>query len=224
MIDESSGSGMDPDDRTPPPWDEPAPQADAFETRRRRGARHAPAETPEEKQSVFRWLIETVVMVGLAFVLAMGIKTYIAQPFVIPTGSMQSTLEIGDRVFYNKFIYFFQEPGPGDIVVLDNPDAAGPTLTKRVIAIGGQTIDIREGVVYVDDVEVEEAFVEDHRRDEYSLIEPIRVPEGFVWLMGDNRRNSGDSRIFGPQPVENIHGKAFMIYWPLDRFQLLKDD
>ncbi len=178
-------------------------------------------ETEEDRQSFGRWLLETVVMVGLAFLLALGIKTFVAQPYVIPTGSMEPTLMVGDRAFYNKFIYFIEEPEPGDIVVLDNPDGAGPTLTKRVIAVGGQTLDIEDGLVYVDGEPLDEPYVEESHRDGYTLVEPIEIPAGYVWLMGDNRANSGDSRIFGPQPVEHIHGEAFMIYWPLDRFEFV---
>jgi len=144
------------------------------------------------------------------------------QPFVIPTGSMQPTVEINDRVFYNKFIYRFDEPGAGDIVVFDNPDDPGGTpLTKRVIAVGGQTVEILDGYVYVDGVQIDEPYIDPARRDAGSLGEPIEVPEGYVWLMGDNRAHSGDSRIFGPQPADHVQGKAFVIYWPLDRLGTL---
>lgn len=179
------------------------------------------AEPEEERTSFLRWLGETVLLVGLAFVLAMGIRTYIAQPFVIPTGSMQPTVEIGDRVFFNKAVYRIAEPEPGDIVVFDNPDQGGPTLTKRVIAVGGQTVDVTDGYVYVDGVMLEETFIDPERRGGPDLDAPVTIPEGYVWLMGDNRANSGDSRLFGPRPIESIQGRAFVIYWPLSRFQTL---
>jgi len=181
-------------------------------------------EEPPKRDSFLRWLIETLIMVALAYALAMGSKAYIAQPFMIPTGSMQSTLEIGDRVFYNKIIYLIAEPEPGDIVVFDNPTPGGTTLTKRVIAVGGQTIDIRDGYVYIDGVALQEPYIEEGHRDDYSLAGAVTIPEGYAWLMGDNRANSGDSRIFGFQPIENIHGRAFMIYWPLDHFTFLSAD
>jgi signal peptidase I len=192
--------------------DEPLPEEPA------RGV-EPQAQEDREQWSLARWLGETVLLLGLAFLLAMGIKTYIAQPFVIPTGSMQPTVEINDRVFYNKFVYRFAEPAAGDIVVFDNPeDPGGTPLTKRVIAVGGQTVEVRDGYVYVDGVQIDEPYVQAENRGGPSLPEPVEVPAGYVWLMGDNRAHSGDSRIFGPQPADNIQGKAFVIYWPLDRF------
>ena len=196
---------------------EPAPKPEAPDAQEQQ-------DDPKSREhwSLARWLGETVLLLALAFLLATGIKTFVVQPFVIPTGSMQPTVEINDRVFYNQFIYRFDEPGAGDIVVFDNPDDPGGTpLTKRVIAVGGQTVEILDGYVYVDGVQIDEPYIDPARRDAGSLGEPIEVPEGYVWLMGDNRAHSGDSRIFGPQPADHVQGKAFVIYWPLDRLGTL---
>ncbi len=196
---------------------EPAPESEAPDA----GEQHDDT-TGRENWSLARWLGETVLLLGLAFLLATGIKTFVVQPFVIPTGSMQPTVEINDRVFYNKFIYRFEDPESGDIVVFDNPDDPGGTpLTKRVIAVGGQTVEILDGYVYVDGVQIDEPYIDPARRDDRTLGGPIEIPEGYVWLMGDNRAHSGDSRIFGPQPADNVQGKAFVIYWPLDRLGTL---
>lgn len=174
-----------------------------------------PQSEDRTEPSFLRWIAELVLLVGLAFVLAMGIRTYVVQPFYIPTGSMIPTLQIGDRVLVSKFVYRFAEPERGDIVVFTSPNGEGPDLIKRVVAVGGQTIDIQEGRIIVDGEEVDEPFVNPQGIDDSSLIEPLTVPEGQVFLMGDNRANSTDSRYFGPQPVDHILGRAFYIYWPL---------
>lgn len=168
--------------------------------------------------SFMRWLGELFVLLAVAFVLAFGIKTFVVQPFYIPSGSMEHTLEIGDRVLVNKFVYRFGAPGPGDIVVFESPQASTTDLIKRVIAVEGQTVDVRSGVVYVDGVRRSEPFVNREVPDANAdMDEAFKVPAGHVWLMGDNRGNSTDSRVFGPQPTSRILGKAFAIYWPFAR-------
>ena len=173
------------------------------------------ADSDEREVSLGRWILELVVLVGVAFVLATGIKTFVVQPFVIPTGSMIPTLEIGDYVIANKFIYRFDDPGRGDIVVFLSPSSNSTDYIKRVIAVGGQTVDVRDGLVFVDGEPLDEPYTRGARNDPGPLALPVTVPEGYVWLMGDNRENSQDSRWFGPQPVSRIVGKAFFIYWPI---------
>ena len=180
------------------------------------------ATEPKSEQSFGRWLLETALLVGLAFVLAQGIKTFIVQPFVIPTGSMIPTIELQDRLLAEKITYrFVRPPQPGEIVVFDNPDSNDPVakiLIKRVIATEGQTVDIRDGAVYVDGQKLDEPYVYDKPTELGTVAMPIEIPQGHVWLMGDNRPNSGDSRFFGPVPVESVNGRAFWTYWPLSSF------
>ena len=172
----------------------------------------------EESGGYWRWLLETVLMVALAFLLAQGIKTFIVQPFVIPTGSMETTIMTGDRVLAEKIMYRFGEPEPGDIVVFDDPMDRHPQLIKRVIAVAGQTLDIKDGHVYVDGEQLDEPYLNGvPTNNPGSEPLPITIPDGQVWLMGDNRPNSGDSRFIGPQPISAIHGRAFAVYWPLNR-------
>jgi signal peptidase I len=178
--------------------------------------RHAQAE-----ESFLRWLAEVVVLLAVAVVLALGIKTFVVQPFVIPSSSMVPTLQIGDRVLVNKFIYRFTQPKPGDVVVFTSPDNDNMDLIKRVIAVGGQSVQIRDGIVYVNGQARTEPFVNPEVRDTYTSAAPVKVPDGYVWVMGDNRTNSRDSRYFGPQPVKNLLGRAFAIYWPLTRIRAL---
>lgn len=171
----------------------------------------------ERPVSFARWLLELVVMVGLAFLLASGIRAFVIQPYVVPTGSMIPTIEIQDRVIANKFIYRFSDLEAGDIVVLDDPTGTVPTLIKRVIATGGQTVDLQDGNVVVDGVVLDEPYTHGLPSDPMIQEMPYSVPEGSVWLMGDNRTNSADSRVFGAVPVTEIKGKAIFCFWPLDR-------
>lgn len=179
----------------------------------------AAAAPAQEETSFGRWLIETVLLVALAFALAQGIKTFIVQPFVIPTGSMIPTIAIGDRVLAEKLSYrFAREPEAGDIVVFDDPNGQHPQLIKRVIATAGQTVDIRQGAVYVDGQKLDEPYTYGAQTDLQVVSMPLKVPQGSVWLMGDNRPNSSDSRSFGPQSIDKVRGRAFWTYWPPRHF------
>lgn len=182
----------------------------------------AEADQPAE-QSFGRWLLETVVLIGIAFLLAQGIKTFIVQPFVIPTGSMIPTIEEKDRVLAEKLSYRFgDEPSQGDIVVFDDPNGQHPALIKRVIATGGQTVEVKEGAVYVDGKKLDEPYLYGKVTDPGPVPTPITLGDDQLWLMGDNRPNSGDSRFFGPRPASSVRGRAFWTYWPLDRFGKLE--
>jgi signal peptidase I len=179
----------------------------------------ATTEADKEKSgSQFgRWLVETAVMIALAFLLAQGIKTFVIQPFVIPTGSMEPTIMTGDRVLAEKITVRFRDPLQGEIVVFDDPTGRHPQLIKRVIAVGGQTVDIRDGSVLVDGVALQEPYVHGKVSDPGTVPLPVTLAPDEVWLMGDNRPNSGDSRFMGPIPESMVRGRAFAIYWPTSR-------
>jgi signal peptidase I len=184
---------------------------------------HAPSSSVERRHrrddtmSFGRWVLELVVLLAVAWVLAWGIKSYVVQPFIIPSSSMEPTLIISDRVLVNRFIYRFTQPKVGDIVVFVSPEEGNIDLIKRVVAVGGQSIDIRDGKVFVDGTQRVEPFVNEAYPDHYDSDEPVTVPRGSVFVMGDNRPNSKDSRYIGTQPVTRILGRAFAIYWPLGR-------
>lgn len=208
---EQAATGIAPDVEDPASYDEPL---EDFED--------APEDGDEEQPVSFgRWLLELVVMVGLAFLLATGIRTFVVQPYVVPTGSMIPTIELQDRVIANKFIYRFETPQPGDIVVLDDPTGTVPTLIKRVIAVGGQTVDLQDGRVVVDGVALDEPYTHGLPSEPMTQSMPYSVPEGAVWLMGDNRTNSADSRVFGAVPLSEVEGKAIFRYWPIGRIGVL---
>ena len=180
-----------------------------------------------EETSFVRWLIETVLLVVLAFGLAQGIKGFIAQPFIVPTGSMIPTIELRNYLLAEKISYrFIRKPQYKDIVVFNNPthDPAAPILIKRLIATGGQVVNLKDGAVYVDGKKLDEPYT--YGKPSYPLNPAIRypftVPADSYWMMGDNRTNSGDSREFGAVPASAVIGHAVWTYWPLNRFGQLK--
>jgi signal peptidase I len=180
-----------------------------------------PAHRSTGGSGFIRWFAELLVMIGLAFLLALVVRTYVVQPYVVPTSSMVPTIEIQDRVIANKFIYRFGDPEPGDVIVLDDPGNNVPTLIKRVIAVGGQTIELVDGKVVVDGVALEEPYTYGKPSEPQVQTYPYAVPEGSVWVMGDNRTDSLDSRSFGAVPLDSVRGKAVWRYWPLNRLGTL---
>jgi signal peptidase I len=206
--------------------------------------------SPARKRRGF--FTELPVLILIAFVLALVMKTFLVQAFFIPSSSMEPTLLVNDRVLVNKLAYTFREPRRGEVIVfsergfepLDDP-ASGPVedvlssigtglglvppaekdFIKRIIGLPGETIEMRGGVVYVDDRPLPEApTTEDgylSARD-MSDFGPVTVPEGEYFMMGDNRPSSADSRsTLGTIPRADIIGRAFVIIWPIGRFSTL---
>ncbi len=176
----------------------------------------------EQRQKTFvRWLGETALTVLLAFIIANVIRIFIAAPFVIPTGSMEPTIMPGDRVFANRFIYRFHPPRRGDIVVFQAWQPGQPDLIKRVIALPGETIGMAaDGRFTIDGKQLDESYLTpEARHTRPGGLLPFTVPAKNVWVMGDNRNNSGDSRFNGPVPYSKILGEAFAIYWPPQRIR-----
>ena len=163
-------------------------------------------------------LTELVVTIVVAFVLVFGfVRPYVVEAFRIPSESMVPTLEIGDRVLANKFVYRFSEPERGDIVVFDSiGEDDDQTLIKRVVGVAGDEIQVRNGDLYVNGEAQEEPYLNEEIPSAASY-GPTVVPEGHVFVMGDNRGNSADSRVFGPLPLENLKGAAFMRFWPVSK-------
>lgn len=157
---------------------------------------------------------ETLILVALALALAMTFRATIAQAYEVPSGSMEPTIMTGDRVFTEKVSVHFREPGPGDVVVLDDPTGGPIPLIKRVIALEGQTVDVRNGSVWVDGAELDEPYTHGLPSEPDQAALPVTVPAGHLWVMGDNRTRSKDSRYFGPVPVSSVRARALAVYWP----------
>ena len=176
-----------------------------------------------KKNSPLRLVIEILLIVIVAIGLATLFTRFVMQPYEIPSGSMEQTIEVGDRVFSEKVSYMFGDPVQGDIITFEDPADSERVLIKRVIATGGQTVDLRDGVVYVDGVPLDEPYTQGKPSNDLNsgITYPYTVPEGHVWVMGDNRTNSADSRAFGAIPLESVTGHAVLRYWPLDRIGTL---
>ena len=175
---------------------------------------------PEERRSPKkgRGFVEFLVILIIAFALVFGfVKPFVLEAFRVPSESMVPTLEVGDRFLANKFIYRIREPERGDIIVFRSVEGGDEDLVKRVVAVAGDEVAVEDGVLRVNGVTQNEPYTNKGFPDDDSFFGPTRVPEGGVFVMGDNRANSRDSRFFGPVPMENIEGEAFASFWPPSR-------
>lgn len=173
----------------------------------------------DHKPSIFRRFLSFLIMVAVVVVGAWLLRSFVVEPFQIPSASMEDTIKTGDMVFAEKVSYHFSDPEQGDIVVFSDPQVPSRTLIKRVIATEGQTVDLRDGKVYVDGVALDEPYTDglpSYPPDTVDISYPYTIPKGDVWVMGDNRTNSSDSRYFGPIDKDTVFGKAFAIYWPVE--------
>lgn len=158
----------------------------------------------------------------VAAVLTLIIRAFVIQAFKIPSGSMIPTLLIGDKLFVNKFIYRFEPPKRGDIIVFKYPKDPKKDFIKRLVAWGGETVEIRDGKIYVDDKVLDdpETFGKFYyiNHDPYGgPNEKITVPPDSYYVLGDNSGNSTDSRFWGFVPKKSVLGKALVRWWPLNR-------
>lgn len=197
-------------------------------------AEATPAEEPKRS-----FLSELPFLLLAALVVAVVIKTFVVQPFYIPSGSMIPTLLIDDRVMVSKVNYLWGGPERGDIIVFENPYApeldesfpeavvrstlealgirtsASDDLIKRVVALGGETIEIRDNTLFIDGVPLDEPYLQPGVA--MGNFGPRAIAEDELFMMGDNRNESSDGRVFGPIPRDDVIGKAVFRIWPLDR-------
>jgi signal peptidase I len=173
------------------------------------------------EKDVKKEILEWIKAIAFALILALAIRGYVFEPMIVPTGSMIHTIEIGDRILVNKYVYRFREPQRGDIVVFKFPDDPRQTFVKRLIGVGGDVIEIRNGTLYRNNVPVNEPYLKEPMLGNFG---PYRVPEGHFFMMGDNRNNSKDSRFWENKfvPRRLIVGKATYRIWPLNRVGPLK--
>jgi len=176
----------------------------------------------DSQKSVWSELRENGQIVIIALVFAFLIRTFVAEPRYIPSDSMLPTLEQGDRLVVEKLSFFFHPPQPGDIVVFRPPDllleqgyTSDQAFIKRVIALPGETVTVNNGKVYIDQVPLLEDYILDP--PQYNL-PTVKVPPGYLFVMGDNRNNSNDSHVWGFLPQENLIGHAIFRFFPFNRF------
>jgi len=165
----------------------------------------------------------------IAALIAIVIRSFLLGPYKIPTGSMRPTLLEGDRIFVDKITYRFRAPERGDVIVFKFPDDPKKDFVKRLIAFGGEEVMIRDGNVYVDGQKLEQlteipSFHYYNRSDwEYGKQgQTIQVPEDSFFVLGDNSAHSSDSRNWGFVPKSYLIGRAFVIWWPVNRLGLLE--
>jgi signal peptidase I len=191
------------------------------------------------------WWLEAAKTVGLSLLLAFGIRTYVAEARYIPSGSMEPTLQINDRLIIEKISYYFRNPERGDVVVF-NPTKAlkaqgfHDAFIKRVIGIPGDRVEIKNGGVFVNDHRLSEAYVangdptlieacgnapgnNDQAPPPPFLAKPVTIPNDSVLVLGDNRNNSYDGRCWGLVSKEDVVGRASFRFWPINRTGTLPD-
>ncbi len=188
-----------------------------------------------KKKSVIREWVESIVV---AFILAMVIRTFVVQAFKIPTGSMRTTLLEGDLILVNKFIYgakipltglslpALRQPKRGDVIVFISPESPKKDFIKRLVALPGETAEIKSGTVYINDKPLTDSVFNQryyYNRGEFGEVgKKIKIPENSFFVLGDNSASSQDSRYWGFVPRKNILGEALVIYWPPQRIRIIK--
>jgi signal peptidase I len=159
------------------------------------------------------WTRDLLIAIGLALV----IIVFLYQPVKVEGTSMAPLLSDQERIFINKFVYRFEPIQRGDVVVFWYPFDHSKSFIKRVIGLPGETVEIRQGTVYVNGKIVLEPYVPPQYED-LSDFGPKLVDKDCYFVMGDHRISSNDSRVFGPVPIQNIYGRAVFAYWPVDHF------
>ncbi len=193
--------------------DKPYNEGERFQTSQETGRERRRRRASKKGGGV----VEFLVILLVSFALVFGfVRPFVVEAFYIPSESMVPTLRVGDRVLVNKFIYRFTEPQRGDIVVFKSVEGDSEDLIKRVVGVPGDKISVRRGKLFVNGEPQKEPYVNKKFPDR-SFFAPKTVPKGYVFVMGDNRANSRDSRFFGPVPEEKIEGEAFLRFWPPDR-------
>jgi len=178
-------------------------------------------EQGNRRSNLWQRTRENLQIIAIALALALFIRAFVAEPRFIPSDSMLPTLEVGDRLVVEKISYRFHPPATGEIVVFDPPQqlqiqgyAKDQAFIKRVIGTPGQTVQVLDGKVYLDNTPLTEDYIAEPPT--YNM-EPARVPEDQLFVMGDNRNNSNDSHVWGFLPKQNVIGHACFRFWPLSR-------
>ena len=175
----------------------------------------------ESQKSTIRFLFELVEIVVIAFALSWVLRSFVIEARKVPSGSMLPTIQLEDRVIVDKFFFKnFDHISPGDIIVFHPPASAHATedYIKRVVGLAGDKLEIRNQTTYINNQPLYEPYVVYQSKNDYG---PIVIPADSVFVMGDNRNNSADSREWGFLPTKNITGRTLFRYWPMDQIGAL---
>jgi signal peptidase I len=182
-------------------------------------------DTDETARRRHRALFDWAVVIVVALLVAFLVRTFVLAHFVVDGTSMSTTLHDDDRVFVNKLSYRLHDPNRGDVVVLHQDSGASDRdLIKRVIALPGETIEVRSCQVLIDGQPLEEPYLDPEVVTPGNCggdTAPVTVPEDHVFVMGDNRGGSQDSRALGPIEEDDLVGRAFVVFWPQSHWQWL---
>ncbi|ACK73051.1 signal peptidase I [Gloeothece citriformis PCC 7424] len=175
------------------------------------------------QENIWLELTKTVIYAGI---LALGIRTFVAEARYIPSSSMEPTLQINDRLIIEKISYHLREPKRGDIIVFSPTEALiqqnfKDAFIKRVIGLPGETVEVKGGRVYINGEALSENYIADQPDYDYG---PVTVPPEQYLVLGDNRNNSYDSHYWGFVPKDNIIGRAALRFWPFDRVGTIGDE
>ncbi|ATO47982.1 signal peptidase I [Brevibacillus laterosporus] len=182
------------------------------------------ASTTKKKNEAWEWIKAIVIAIALAFF----IRTFLFAPFIVEGHSMDFTLHNEEKLVVNKALYHLREPQREEIIVFHASEKRD--YIKRVIAVAGDTVEVKDDVLYVNDKVVEEPYLKEKRdlaEKEKDLplttpFEKLTIPPGHIYVMGDNRQNSSDSREFGPVEVSKVVGRAEFVFWPLKDIRMTR--
>lgn len=155
----------------------------------------------------------------MTIVLFIFLVTFVVQGYKVYGSCMEPNLYTGERLLGNKFIYRFEQPVRGDVIVFRYPPNPEKVFIKRIVGLPGETVEIRNGAVYVNGSALDERIYV--RNTAHGNFPPQRIPDGYVFVLGDNRDASNDSRFWGELPLSNIKAKAWLRYWPVSRLTVL---
>lgn len=183
------------------------------------------SDNVQKTRGVVSSAVDFIVTAAIVAVCAFVLRTFVIEPFNIPSGSMEPTIMTGDMLFAEK-ISVGNGVEPGQIVTFADPENPSRSLIKRCVATAGQTVDLVDGALYVDGAPLDEPYAVGStlplQPAADAVIEyPFTVPDGCLWVMGDNRESSLDSRYFGAVPESSVSGRALFVYWPFENAGLL---
>lgn len=171
-----------------------------------------------DRNKTGRFIFDVLQVLVFSFVCSWGLRATVADARVVPTPSMLPTIQLQDRLVVDKISYKFSEVKRGDVVVFrppSNVDQSGTDWVKRVIGLPGEKVEVRDGRVFINEKELAEPYEMEKPNYKFG---PFVVPDGTYFVLGDNRNNSKDSHYWGELSNQNIVGKVFIRYWPLDHF------
>lgn len=175
------------------------------------------------KNEAWEWIKALAIAIALAFL----IRTFLFAPFMVEGESMETTLHNQEKLVVNKAIYYLSEPKRGDIIVFHAE--AKRDYIKRVIGVAGDTVEVKNDTLYINGKEVDEPYLankrEEAKQQGVPLTEdfgPVKVPEGHIFVMGDNRLNSRDSRVIGPVDISTVVGRAEFVFWPMKEIRMTR--